>query len=319
MSDVQPTAEEKDRPGPAKNTSPLRLVVLLLVFGVALAGLLYDYCIARPSINKADKLIENLLQNPDADPNGDGTVTEDEVQSVLGCKPAQINNIPNGKVEVYTWRSGLPYRTYKLYVVYQGQQMPLLYSASTNAEPTGNKLPPTTRVAKPMTTEERENFVPPKVSGAGAGGGSGRRGGGKASGGKGGGRGRGKKQGKAADGQNRPPADAGKSGQAAQPDDAAPAKKDEAKSEEKAQPAQEEPKPDASSQPPAKEEPAAEPAGKPEAKPEPPAKEEPPAEPAGKQEAKPEPPAKEEPKPEPPKTDAPPSEPPPADPSGDGQ
>ena len=120
-------------------------------------------------------------------------MTDDEVQTVLLCKPTSITPLPNGKIEVYSWRSGLPYRTYDLYVVYTGRAQPLLYAASTNEEPTADKLPPQTIIPPPMTEEERKNFVPPTPSFTRAGGGTSV-----------GGEGRGKKQ--AAEGR-----DAGKS------------------------------------------------------------------------------------------------------------
>ena len=156
MSDVPPTTEESTTeeqgpctaPHPAKETSPLRLIVLLLVFGVALAGLLYDYTIARPAIKKADQTIQGLLEGSIKDPSGDGAVTEDEVQSLLGSKPSSVTQLENGKIEVYSWRSGLPYRTYDLYVVYSGQKLPLLHSATTNEEPTGSQLPEKTASRK---------------------------------------------------------------------------------------------------------------------------------------------------------------------------
>jgi hypothetical protein len=172
MSDVPPTSEEPTSeeqrpytaPHPAKETSPLRLIVLLLVFGVALVGLLYDYTIARPAIKKADKTIQGLLDGSMKDPSGDGAVTEDEVQSLLGSKPSRVTQLETGKIEVYSWRSGLPYRTYDLYVVYSGQQLPLLHSATTNEEPTGAQLPEKMIVPNNLTDEEIKKLVPLRLS-----------------------------------------------------------------------------------------------------------------------------------------------------------
>jgi hypothetical protein len=182
MSDVPPTAEEPTAeeptaeeptaeeqgpctaPHPAKETSPLRLIVLLSVFGVALVGLLYDYTIARPAIKKADNTIQGLLEGSIKDPSGDGAVTEDEVQSLLGSKPSRVTQLETGKIEVYSWRSGLPYRTYDLYVVYSGRRLPLLYSATANAEPTGTQLPEKMIVPNNLTDEEIKSLVRPKLS-----------------------------------------------------------------------------------------------------------------------------------------------------------
>ena len=62
MSDVRPTSleVEPNSPDPAKGTSATRLVILLLIFGVALASLLYDYCVARPGIKKWDRAVQRL-------------------------------------------------------------------------------------------------------------------------------------------------------------------------------------------------------------------------------------------------------------------
>lgn len=162
-------AEFRGSPGgppSTKGTSPLRLILLLMVFGVALIGLLYDYTIARPGIAKAKDTVEAMLnQDPNTDPNNDNTITPDEVQQVLGRKPSSVEQRSNCLVEVYSWRSGLPTRTYDLKVVYTGRKFPLLYSAAANDEP---DYPPITALRDEPTEEEKKNFKPPRVAGASA-------------------------------------------------------------------------------------------------------------------------------------------------------
>ncbi|MHB0956504.1 MAG: hypothetical protein ACYC0X_10140 [Pirellulaceae bacterium] len=169
MSEVQSRVEDLNgspaAPRPANGTNPIRLILLLLVFGVALACLLYDYTIARPNIQKADQTIQGLMEGSIKDPNGDGTVTADEVQLILGNKPSRIDQLPNGMIEVYSWRSGLPFRTYSLYVVYSGKQMPLLHSATTNTQPEGDQLPAVTIVPRKMSKEQIKGFEPPGIIG----------------------------------------------------------------------------------------------------------------------------------------------------------
>jgi hypothetical protein len=143
--------------------------LLLLLFGLALAGLLYDYTIARPSIQKADRTIQGLLDGSIEDPNNDDTVTPDEVQLMLGSQPSRVEPLSNGTIEVYSWRSGLPYRTYDLYVVYSGKQLPLLHSATVNTKPEGAQLPAVTIVPPRMTEEQIKNFVPPQAEVVGPG------------------------------------------------------------------------------------------------------------------------------------------------------
>jgi hypothetical protein len=158
---------ESGGPAPAKGTSPLRLILLLLVFGVALIGLLYDYTVARPAIDKANQTVQDLLQQKIPDPNNDNTVTPEEVQQLLSRKPTRVEQRANCMVEVYSWRAGLPTRTYDLKVVYTGRKFPLLFSAAANDEP---EYPAVTESRDQPTAEESKGFKPPRVGGVGAGG-----------------------------------------------------------------------------------------------------------------------------------------------------
>jgi hypothetical protein len=159
-SEPQPTTTAEE------GTNPVRLVVLLLIFGLALAGLLYDYTIARPAVQKADQLIQGCFSGQTEDPDDDGTYTDDEIQMILQRKPAETEDLSNGKIEIYTWRSGLPFRDHTLYVVYVGRNHPLLHFASMT-RPDQTQLPPVTKLADPPTQEELDNFVPMGPSGAG--------------------------------------------------------------------------------------------------------------------------------------------------------
>ena len=112
MTNVQPDNAElrgsPSGPWPAKSTSSLRLVLLLLVFGVALIGLLYDYTVARPAIDRANQVVQDLLLQKIPDPNNDNTVTCDEVQQLLGREPTRVEQKANYMVEVYSWRAAFP-------------------------------------------------------------------------------------------------------------------------------------------------------------------------------------------------------------------
>ena len=183
MSEVQPDAGEQSKENvaakTAKGTNPLRLVILLLIFGIALIGLLYDYSIARPAHKEAYETVDAMLADKNPDPDSDGTVSDDKVQSELGRKPSKTELLSNGKIEIYSWRSGLPYRTYDVYVVYVGQKMPLLYFVSTD-RPTSTELPPKAVIPKP-SQDDIDNDVPrnpspgPGMPGGGRGKGSGGR------------------------------------------------------------------------------------------------------------------------------------------------
>ena len=101
------------------------------------------------------------------DPSGDGTVSDAEVQDLIGRPPTETKALSNGKIELYTWRSGLPTRTYKLWVVYTGRQLPLLHSFATDREPSGTALPQETQLVPKPTEEELKNFVPKMPVGSG--------------------------------------------------------------------------------------------------------------------------------------------------------
>ncbi len=158
MSSDVPAQAPPAKPG-EEGTNPLRLVILLSIFGLALAGLLYDYTIARPALQRADALVRGCFQGETEDPDKDGTFTDDEIQLILQRKPAEVEPLPNGKIEIYKWRSGLLFRSHTLYVVYVGRKVPLLHYVSLT-RPTPEELPPVTKIEEPPTQEELDNFVP---------------------------------------------------------------------------------------------------------------------------------------------------------------
>ena len=176
MSDVNPTPQEpKESDAASGGSSPwfmIRMVVLLLIFGLALVGLLYDYCIARPGLKEADELVKGLLDGTVEDPNKDNLVTDIEVQSLLGKEPSDTQVLGNAKKEVYRWISGLPTRKYELWCSYtgganlpDGGKLWLLHAAATKEDELD--MPETTQPVKEMTPEELDNFVPKTPSGAG--------------------------------------------------------------------------------------------------------------------------------------------------------
>ena len=148
--DAQVKSKSKSNSSWARDANLIRLAILLIIFGVALAGLLYDYCVARPAHYRATETIVGLLTGTTADPDGDDAITDDKIQSILGCKPSEVEMLSNGKIEIYSWRSGLPYRHYDLYVVYLGHEMPLLHYASTKPPKPGD-LPPVSTTPSSLT------------------------------------------------------------------------------------------------------------------------------------------------------------------------
>jgi len=174
MNDVQPptTDQVNAQPAPPKGGS-IRLIILLLVLVVALGGLLYDYQVARPAVDKARVTLEKALDGTTKDPDGDGTFSMQEVHQLLGREPDQVDTIEGGKKETYLWRSGMPFRQYKLVVAYWGTQTPLLNSFAINSALREDQLPPKGNMqVEELTEEQRENFKPLSPMGAGMGGGA---------------------------------------------------------------------------------------------------------------------------------------------------
>lgn len=108
-----------------KKSGSKRSKLLIAILAILLAALGYDYVVARPSVDSAyDKIAERSVAV-----NADTTqmFTDSDVRELLGREPARTFNDADGdRVEVYSWRAGLPFRTHDLFVVYKsndGRQM----------------------------------------------------------------------------------------------------------------------------------------------------------------------------------------------------
>lgn len=102
-----------------------RLKVQLLILGVLVIGLIYEYAVAQPAVNEAyDRMAEESvrLNAKGADPTtGQSDVfTNVRVQELLDKEPSRTFEEPNGDlVEVYSWRRGLPFLKHDLFAVYK--------------------------------------------------------------------------------------------------------------------------------------------------------------------------------------------------------
>lgn len=82
------------------------LIAILLIAGGALA---YDYLVARPAAEKAFAKVDELYKSES---------TRDDVVKELG-EPSETTDVSEKRtVAQYNFRSGLIFRTYKVYVVY---------------------------------------------------------------------------------------------------------------------------------------------------------------------------------------------------------
>jgi hypothetical protein len=106
--------------------SSIRLVVLLLILLVAGVAAGWDYLVARPGYEQALEKVEPLLpvsdrgaddgQNPA--PAAQKTATQEDVHAALNLAPAVTETAGSYLVERYSWRRGLPWLTYDLWIIY---------------------------------------------------------------------------------------------------------------------------------------------------------------------------------------------------------
>jgi hypothetical protein len=111
MSDASPATAGSGGGNP-------RQTILLLVLGLLAVALVYDYKVARPSVDAAyDKIAEKSM---DVNSKSTETLTNVGVRELLVMEPSDSFEEANGDmVEVFSWRSGLPIRTHNLYAVYK--------------------------------------------------------------------------------------------------------------------------------------------------------------------------------------------------------
>lgn len=121
------TPREGDSPRRSGGSST-RLIVLLLILLVAAAAAGWDYLLARPGYEKALRDVEPLLplsDRGDAEDAGASSTrtaeepaTQEDVHAVLDAAPATTETAGSYLIERYSWRRGLPWMTYDLWVIY---------------------------------------------------------------------------------------------------------------------------------------------------------------------------------------------------------
>src|SRR4051812_7701925 len=105
-----------------------RLIVLLVLLGVAIAALAYDYLSAGPGIDADDKKLEAFVDEANRQGAAKSTrLTADEIHNALGRKPTWVEKHPEEyyEIEYYcNWGSVpvLNMRRHYLAVVYVGDE-----------------------------------------------------------------------------------------------------------------------------------------------------------------------------------------------------
>ena len=96
----------------------LRTKVLIAILGLALAALAYDYRVARAGVDGAYEQIAQ--RNIEVNAQNTMMFTNLDVRELLDKEPSETFNDVNGDmVEVFSWRSGLLFRTHDLFAVYK--------------------------------------------------------------------------------------------------------------------------------------------------------------------------------------------------------
>ena len=136
-------------PAPAKepaSTSPLRVGILLGVLVLVIGLLGYDFMIAKPATEAANKAVEDLSTSRNAKGFAkDGKIDPElvkpaDVQELLKKKPSSTKQEKDYLVEYYWW-GGMPHRNY-ISVLYYGSGENLRYNTHyLNQAPHKDDLP----------------------------------------------------------------------------------------------------------------------------------------------------------------------------------
>ena len=106
--------------GKGRNPTMLAVrVVLLVILVVLLAALLYDRFVAAPKVNQAHEAVEKLMEVSEQASMGERKepLTDAVVRQEIG-EPTQREESGKFVIDRYSWRRGLLFTTYDLYVVY---------------------------------------------------------------------------------------------------------------------------------------------------------------------------------------------------------
>lgn len=123
-----------NRPKKKSKGAQIRLAVLSVILVLAFGGLAYDFAVARPQSQAAFKRVGAMLADESR------TVTSEDVQKEVGFAPKKEDK-GYYTLETYSWNRGLPFMTYRIYVVYEGKDVLVLRTVSLNRPPEVSELP----------------------------------------------------------------------------------------------------------------------------------------------------------------------------------
>jgi hypothetical protein len=140
-------------------SSGARLIVLLGLLGLVIGAYAYDYGVARPAVDAAEKRVNDFVDARNRLGVKEGSpVTPDAVHKELGMKPTFVEKHPADyyEVEYYCWWGHVPVinlRRHFLALVYVGDEPRRFSSHHKNEVPPAEALPIMEKV--PPSTEEQ--------------------------------------------------------------------------------------------------------------------------------------------------------------------
>lgn len=159
---------EYDDPELPRRHRLMRRFAILFVSIVATLAIVYDYTIARPSVDQAHDRINSRLDAFDASLSE--SLSHHDVRELLQKQPSRIFRDGGKHVEVFSWIAGFPLRTHDLYVVYDqnGRTTSLIrhfkfaYRSDRHYRPERSAVPPdsngstTTSPTDPVASDIQE-------------------------------------------------------------------------------------------------------------------------------------------------------------------
>lgn len=148
-----PPAQRAPVSPPAAPASSLRLYILLGLLAVVVGAYGYDYFVAKPGCEAADKKIQEFVDARNKLGVKDGElVTSADIQKELGMEPTYVERHDDKQytVEYYCWWGKMPMlskRRHFISVVYVGPKEPRRVSSHHREEPPPEALPLDTTLA----------------------------------------------------------------------------------------------------------------------------------------------------------------------------
>ncbi len=122
----------------ASQATLIRQIVMVVVLLVVVGAAVYDFQVARPAAKAAYDTI--MAKADEHIRSSKPPLSAADVQEVLKRKPSYSEKGPNKYVEKYSWISGLPWRSYYIWVIYTPGETPYFEDILLNEE-----LPETAR------------------------------------------------------------------------------------------------------------------------------------------------------------------------------